>query len=92
MVRRPARFPARRGASPNPPPQVDVGTWLEQMESRQTFKLFSWGEKVDTTGHTFAKGKWDGDFTKEDYDKAKAKGMLGSQKAPSKKKAGFKLF
>ena len=82
------RFP--KGA----PQMLDVADWLVDMEKKQTMLFQKNGNtKVDTTGHTFAKGKWGGDFTKEAYDKAQAEGKFGKKPAaPAKKAGGFKFW
>jgi len=45
---------------------VDMGKWLNQMESRQTFK----GSTYSSSGHTYAKQKFS---SKDEYDAAKGK-------------------
>mmetsp|Transcript_23794 Transcript_23794/g.94361 ORF Transcript_23794/g.94361 Transcript_23794/m.94361 type:complete len:120 (+) Transcript_23794:57-416(+) len=59
-----AKSKANKAKFPKGKSFLDVGTWLNQLEGKQSFK----GENFKGSGHTFAKQKF---ATKEEYDAAK---------------------
>ena len=68
----------------------DVADWLVEMEAKQTFK----GDQIASSGHTYAKEKFN---TKAAFDVAngrKDKGYGGAKagSAPAPKKKAFGLF